>query len=130
MHRVRVKARNVAATATLADTMTARAFWDGLPITGRGMRWGDEIYFDIPLDLGEENPRATVGMGDIAFWAPGNALCILFGPTPVSGPGEIRPASPVTILGRIDEDARAFSRVPDGSPVAIEPIEPSGTTER
>jgi hypothetical protein len=127
MRRIRIAAANVAATATLADTETARDFWDALPITGRGNRWGDEIYFGIPVELAEEAPRPLVDRGDIAYWAPGGALCIFFGPTPVSGPGEIRPASPVTVFGRVEGDPGVFSPVPDGAMVVIDRLDPDAT---
>ncbi|MCU0482989.1 MAG: cyclophilin-like fold protein [Chloroflexi bacterium] len=125
MRRIQITAGGVAATATLDDSGAARAFWDALPITGSGNRWGQEIYFEIPVQLPEAAPRALVDRGDIAFWGPGNALCIFFGPTPVSGPGEIRPASPVSVFGRVEGDPGAFTSVPDGATVAIDRLEPS-----
>lgn len=124
MRRVRITAGAVAATAVLGDSTTAEVFWSALPISGRGNRWGDEIYFGIPVDLPEEAPKALVGLGDIAFWAPGSALCIFFGPTPVSGPGEIRAASPVTVFGSLEGDPGVFRRVPDGARVVIDRLEP------
>ena len=127
MRRIRIAAGGVTATALLGDTEAARVFWDALPITGTAMRWGEEIYFRIPVELAEDAPRPLVDRGDIAYWAPGNALCIFFGPTPVSGPGEIRPASPVTVFGRVEGDPGAFTGVSDGTLVVIEQLEP-GTT--
>jgi hypothetical protein len=124
MRRIRITAGGIATTALLGDTQAADAFWDALPITGRGNRWGDEIYFGIPVDLPEDAPRPLVDRGDIAFWGPGNALCIFFGPTPVSGPGEIRPASPVTVFGRIEGDPGVLTAVPDGVKVTIERLGP------
>jgi hypothetical protein len=122
MRRIRITAGGVVATGALGDTEAARVFWDALPISGHGNRWGDEIYFDIPVELPEQAPRALVDRGDIAFWGPGSALCIFFGPTPVSGPGEVRAASPVTVFGRVEGDAHVFTRVPDGAKVVIEQL--------
>ena len=62
-----------------------------LPIEARGSTWGDEIYFSIPVRLSEENGK-EVELGDIAYWPPGTAFCIFFGPTPASHGDEIRPA--------------------------------------
>lgn len=128
MRRIRVAAGKVTATALLGDTEAARAFWDALPVSGTGMRWGDEIYFRIPVELGEEAARPVVDRGDIAYWAPGSALCIFFGPTPVSAPGEIRPASPVTVIGRVEGDPGVFAGVPEGTLVVLERLEPGTTT--
>ena len=121
--QMRIKAGAVEATATLNDTQTANAVWDALPITARGSTWGDEIYFGIPVHLGEENGQAVVEMGDLGYWPPGNAFCIFFGPTPASRGNEIRPASPVNVFGKVDGDATAFTRVRSGETVVLERVE-------
>lgn len=120
MRKIRITAGEVIATATLEDTHTADAVWKALPIEGRANTWGDEIYFRIPVQLDEENPREIVALGDLGYWPPGTAFCIFFGPTPVSSEDQIRPASPVNVFGHVDGDARVFKRVKDGDQVKIE----------
>ena len=120
--RIRITAGDVTATAILNDTATAQAIWDALPITARGNTWGDEIYFSIPVKLGTEKGQEVVQLGDLGYWAPGTAFCIFFGPTPASRGDEIRPASPVTVFGRIEGDPRVFTKVPDGAKVVVERI--------
>lgn len=120
--RIRITAGDVTATAVLNDTATAQAIWDALPITARGNTWGDEIYFSIPVKLGTEKGQEVVQLGDLGYWAPGTAFCIFFGPTPASRGDEIRPASPVTVFGRIEGDPRVFTKVPDGAKVVVERI--------
>ena len=88
----------------LNDSVTASAIWDALPFEGMGQTWGDEIYFRIPVIADPENARPVVELGDIAYWPPGNALCIFYGPTPASRGEEIVPASPVNIVGRMTSD--------------------------
>ncbi len=100
---------------------TASAVLDALPIEARGMRWGDEIYFSIPVDVGEENSQDVVEKGDIAYWPPGNAFCIFFGRTPASVGDEIRPASSVNVIGRVTGDASVLKNFPSGSKIRIEP---------
>lgn len=108
-------------TATLNDSATSDQLWDALPITGRANIWGDEIYFSIPVDADEAvDARKTVDMGSIAYWPPGNALCLFWGPTPMSAPGEIRPASAVNVMGVIDGDPTVLVQVPDGVEVLVE----------
>jgi hypothetical protein len=111
-----------AISATLSDEnpLTVKAFLDALPITGRANTWGDEIYFTVPVEASEENGKAVVDMGDIAFWPPGNAFCVFFGPTPMSKGDEIRPASEVNVFGRIDGDPKVFKKVRGGDDVTIE----------
>ena len=122
MRKIRVTAGNVSQTATLNDTKTAQLVWDALPFEISGSRWGDEIYFSIPVHTGTERGQATVSAGDLAYWEPGNAFCLFWGPTPMSRGDEIRPASPVNVVGRVTGDARAFTRVRPGSRVRIEAV--------
>jgi hypothetical protein len=99
---------------------TADAVWNALPIKGKANRWGDEIYFPIPIGLKEEKSRAEVEIGDLAYWPPGNAICIFFGATPASKHGEPRAYSPVNVFAKIIGDAAAFKKVQDGDQVTLE----------
>jgi hypothetical protein len=111
-------------TADIIDTnpKTAAAVMDALPFSGEVNVWGDEIYFNIPVGMVEENPQQEMEVGDIAFWPVGNAMCIFFGPTPVSESGKPRAYSPVNLFGRIRGDARIFKEVKDGEQVRVKRI--------
>lgn len=122
MHKIRITAGNVTATAVLHETQTAEAIWEALPIQARANIWGDEIYFSIPVQLDEENAQGVVSLGDVGYWPPGHAFCIFFGRTPVSRGNEIRPASPVNVFGSIEGDPKAFTKVPDGAKIVIEQV--------
>ncbi|MGH2459920.1 MAG: cyclophilin-like fold protein [Chloroflexota bacterium] len=121
--KIRIQAGDVTATATLNDSATADAIWKALPIEARANTWGDEIYFAIPVKLPEESGQEIVQVGDVAYWPPGSAFCIFFGPTPMSRGTEIRPASAVNVVGRIVDDPLGFRRVASGARVAIEPVQ-------
>ena len=123
MRKIRISAGGVTATAALNDTATADAIWNALPIEASANTWGDEVYFAIPLHVAQE-PGASdlVQAGDVAYWPPGHAFCIFFGPTPASRGSECRAASAVTVVGRIDGDARVFASVPDGEDVRLEAL--------
>lgn len=118
--RIKITAGNVQAYAELNDTKTAEAIWNALPIKERGNTWGDEIYFSIPVALQTEKGQEVVDLGDLGYWAPGNAFCIFFGPTPASRGDEIRPASAVTVFGKVEGDAKVFKKVSSGAPVTLE----------
>ena len=121
MRRIKITAGGVSASAELNDSKTADAVWNALPISAKASTWGDEIYFAIPVSQVDENGRATVDMGDLGYWPPGSAFCIFFGPTPASqSPDEIRPASPVNVLGKVVGDAKVFKKVRSGEQVTIE----------
>jgi uncharacterized protein len=118
--RIRITAGSVKAEAVLDDSGTAQAVWDALPLAVAGETWGDEIYFGIPVKAKPEAPRETVELGDLAYWPPGSAFCIFFGPTPMSRGTEIRPASAVNVFGRVVGDPKVFKQVAAGTTIRIE----------
>jgi hypothetical protein len=88
--------------AELFDTPTGRAIYDSLPLHENVSLWGDEIYFEIPVEMGlEPGSRATVEVGDLAYWPNMPAFCIFFGPTPVSSGSTPVAASAVNIFGKL-----------------------------
>jgi len=124
--RLRITAASLSAIATLDDSRTAGAVWDALPIEADAQTWGDEIYFTIPVTLKEDDARPMVDVvevGALGYWPPGRAFCVCFGPTPASRDGEIRPASPVNVFGRVDGDATVFKKVQAGARVRLERAE-------
>ena len=118
--RIKITAGDVEVTATLDSSRTADLVWDALPITASGSTWGDEIYFRTDIETDEEDGREVVDMGDLGYWPPGQALCLFFGPTPASRGDEIRPASAVNVLGRIDGDPTVLRTVSSGHQVLVE----------
>ncbi len=108
--------------AVLKDTATADAIWELLPVDVQSSIWGDELYFALPeeLDVGLENGQELVEIGDLGYWPVGNAFCIFFGPTPMSKGDEIRPASAVTVFGRVVGYATELEGVRSGARVVIE----------
>ncbi|ABL78239.1 cyclophilin-like family protein [Thermofilum pendens] len=99
---------------------TLDAIVKATPFESRVNLWGDEIYFSTPARVGQEVGQEVVEKGDVAYWPPGRALCIFFGPTPASRGGEIRPASPVNVIGRVVGDLERLKRVRSGEPVRVE----------
>jgi hypothetical protein len=120
MKKIVIKVGEIETRAELNESATALAIWQALPIEGSANTWGEEIYFRIPVshDL-EFGARELVELGDLAYWPQGEAFCIFFGATPISGPGEIRPASAVNIVGRLSDDPKAFLPVTEGTSVSI-----------
>ena len=118
--KIRITVGKISAEAVLNESRTAAAIWDALPLSIAGQTWGDEIYFAIPVTAKAENARAVVEMGDLAYWPPGSAFCIFYGPTPASQGDEIRPASPVNVFGRVLGDPTVFKPVRSGATVRVE----------
>lgn len=101
--KIKISTENFSIFAELNDTSTAKKLIEILPLSAIINRWGQEIYFSIPMQAETENGVEEVEVGTLAFWPPGNALCIFFGKTPASR-GELpQAASPVTVIGKIAE---------------------------
>jgi hypothetical protein len=121
MSKIRITSGDISMIGVLNDSSTAQAIWRALPIEGQANTWGDEIYFAIPVYVDEaKDARDVMNMGELAYWPPGNAFCIFFGPTPVSQGEEIRAASVVNVFGQIEGDATVFKQVADGAIVVVE----------
>ena len=110
----------VAAELIEKNPKTGEAIRNALPIEGKANRWGDEIYFSIPVNIGLEEGQEVVSVGDLAYWPPGKAFCIFFGPTPASRGSEPRAYSPVNVFAKIVGDASVFKKVKNGEKIRIE----------
>jgi hypothetical protein len=83
-----------------------------LPVEGRAALWKEEVYFEIPVKMGEEKAKATVETGAIAFWPMGSALCVFY--------GQSQPYSPVNILGKVTRNLELFKQVKSGTRIRVE----------
>jgi len=118
-HTVQVKIPNLSLIILeLDDTnspKTVNDFIEKLPFTVELNVWGDEIYTsESPITQPEENPKSSVQLNDIAYWPTGKAICLFYGFTPIGKPGEITPASPVNVLGKIISPDKSVLNNADG----------------
>jgi len=120
MSMIKITSGKLSLAIELNDTPTARKLLEKLPFDGTINTWGDEIYFETPVTANpEKEARAVVEVGDVGYWPPGQALCVFFGPTPASEGNEPRAASPVTVIGRVQGDARRAGQFRDGEDVRV-----------
>ena len=120
MKQIMIQAGDLKILAQINESETAQAVWDILPITGSASVWGDEIYFSLPVKHSEaDDAIAEVEVGTLAYWPPGSAFCIFWGPTPVSTSDKPKAYSPVNILGEIIGDATLFKTVKPGQSVTL-----------
>ncbi|MDE1829937.1 MAG: hypothetical protein KGI25_06425 [Thaumarchaeota archaeon] len=113
MHRVTVDLLKIKKIMLeLDDTIapkTIKSLLGCLPFDVGINVWGEELYTDkTPINVGAENPQSLVDRMDVAYWPPGKAICLFFGPTPIGNEGEIRPYSPVNVIGKIKETEKNF----------------------
>ena len=91
---------------------TVEAITRKLPVEGRAALWREEVYFEIPVKMGEEKAKPTVEKGTVAYWPMGSALCVFY--------GESQPYSPVSIVGRVTKNLELFARVKSGTKIRVE----------
>ena len=118
-HTVQVKIPNLSLIILeLDDTnspKTVNDFIEKLPFTVDLNVWGDEIYTsESPITQPEENAKSPVQLNDVAYWPTGKAICLFYGSTPIGNPGEITPASPVNVLGKIISPDKSLLNNADG----------------
>jgi uncharacterized protein len=116
------EAGKVAFEGKLNDSPTAQLLAQRLPLTLRMSRWGEEYYGDIGTKLGAEeaaDARDDMKVGELAYWIPGNALCIFFGPTPASTGDAPKAASPVNPVGSLQGDLTALKGLGRSAQVTV-----------
>jgi hypothetical protein len=118
---VKIVVENTILQGELFDSVCAQAIIYSLPIVARPNEWGDEFYFEIPVEMPlDETATKKVKVGDIGYWPPGKALTIFFGPTPMSTGLAPVPASEVNIVGKILDDAALLKREKGARKIRIE----------
>lgn len=126
--KVRIRSESIGELAAeLTDEYSPRTFNEVvrvLPVEGYASLWGKEVYFPIPVYVPEENAVDVVEKGTVAYWPPGHSLCIFWGPTPASRhKNEVRPASPVNVIGRVLGELEVLSNIRFREKVTVERAE-------
>ena len=103
---------------------TVETLLENLPIEVSIHRWGDELYTEkTKISEEPENAKIKVNLCDVAYWPEGKAICLFFGPTPISKAGEILAYSPVNIVGKIiaynNEEQDVLNKIRDGQRVVF-----------
>ena len=124
MTRIRFDFGSLTLDAELLDTPTARAIADALPVTSAALTWGEEVYFDVPVEVKREaDARAVVTPGEIAYWPQGPAIAIGFGRTPISQGNECRLASPCNVFAKALSSVKVLGKVKTGTQVTVSQID-------
>jgi len=121
MKKVLITCGRLSFTAELLDTPTTRMIANETPLTGSANMWGDEIYFPVSFTAElEQDATSEVDEGTLAYWPPGKAFCIFFGPTPVSTSSKPKGYSPVNVIGKIDVRLDDLRTISPGETIKVE----------
>jgi hypothetical protein len=124
MARIRFDFGALKLDAELLDTPTAKAIAEVLPVTSAVLTWGEEVYFDVPVDVAHEpEARAVITPGEIAYWPQGPAIAIGFGRTPISKGDETRLASPCNVFAKAIGNVKALAKVKTGVEVKVSKLD-------
>jgi len=96
----------------IVSPRTTDAIIRALPLEGLAALWQEEVYFDIPVKMGNEKSKPTVEKGTLAYWPMGAAFCIFY--------GETQPYSPVNIIGKVTKNLEFFAKAKRGAKIVIE----------
>ena len=101
---------------------TCKDILDSLPFSVNAHLWGEEIYTDeSPITQAEENAKDLVDLNDVAYWPSGKAICLFFGSTPIGKKGEIKPYSPVNVVGKIiGSDKSVIKNFKEGTKITFQ----------
>jgi uncharacterized protein len=120
MPRIRFDFGSLVLDAELHDTPTAQLVEAALPIAASALVWGEEVYFEVPVEAAREgDARAVVVPGEIAYWPDGHCIAIGFGRTPISQGDETRLASPCNIFATALSDVKALAKVKAGTRIKV-----------
>ncbi len=99
---------------------TADKLWEILPTKSTVHRWGDEIYFKVPIKSTlEKDATDVVPPGTICFWVEGNSVAIPFGRTPISIENECRLITNVNIIGNLSDSIDPLFSVRENTEIEI-----------
>lgn len=118
MQKLRVICGDSQAKAKIIDKnpKTAETILKSLPLEGTAIKWGEEYYFYIDVEMEEENSQTEMEVGDIAYWPDGKAICIFLGATPISDkPVAI---SPVNLFAKLEGKLE----IKEGEKIRIEKV--------
>ena len=85
-----------------------------LPLEGRAALHQNEVFFEVPITMGEEKAKNISDKSMLAYWPMGRALCIYLEKT--------RPYSAINPVGRITENLSAFSQAKSGTKITVERV--------
>jgi hypothetical protein len=120
--RVRLTWLRGEAVLILDPGATAERVAAALPAAATAHRWGDEVYFHLPVSVRlDADATDVVAPGTVCYWVEGASIAIPFGPTPASLADECRLVTRVNSIGRLEGDPRLLVTLAEGDRLELAP---------
>ena len=119
--KIKIFADDIELEGEIDNSKIGKEIYKRLPFDGASNRWGDEIYFAVPIRVDEDKTASeVVEEGDLAYWHQGHSFCIFFGKTPASEENLIKAASKVSVFGKVKGDYKILKKVRHGDLIIVE----------
>lgn len=119
--RIRVRTRNGEFGGELDGSDLSNEIWLSLPFSADLHMLGSQVYFEMLTETKVKGDGTVFEKGDIAYWPKANAMCLFYGPTPLSGEdGKPVSAFPLKKIGHLLDDYSQLEDAGDGQKIKIE----------
>ncbi|MDR0791386.1 MAG: AfsR family transcriptional regulator [Methanomassiliicoccaceae archaeon] len=120
MSSIKIRTRSGEWSAVLDDSDISNEIWLSLPFSSDINMLGSQMYFVMPLDSKVKGDSKVFDKGDIVYWPEADALCIFFGPTPLSVDDRPVAAFPMKKIGYVTEECSGMEMSGDRTRITIE----------
>ena len=118
--QIELLAGPVILTLTLLETPTAARILAALPLFAAAEPWGSVLHFKLPIGSGRERgARINARLGEVYYWHEESRVILPYGPTPISGAGEIRLPRPCNAWAMVAGDVAILKRVVPSAKVTL-----------
>jgi hypothetical protein len=121
LSRIAIRTRCGEWTAELDKSDISNEIWLSLPFSADINMLGSQIYFLMPTETKVKGDATIFNVGDIVYWPEADALCIFFGPTPISGDdGKPVASFPMKKIGNVIGDCSGMEMSGDRTRITME----------
>jgi len=118
---IRIRTRCGEWPAKLDNSDISNEIWLSLPFSADLNMLGSQIYFEMRTDTKVKGDATLFNVGDIAYWPDADALCIFFGPTPLSGEdGKPVVSFPMKRIGKVKGECSDMEMSGDRMRITLE----------
>ena len=122
MPSINLKFKSYNVVIKLRSTPTANIIKSILPCKSIIQTWGEEIYFEMPIQKNlslDNDAKDVINLGEIAYWIEGKCIAIGYGKTPISKGNEIKLAARTNIWGDALLNIKELNKIKDGDEVVV-----------